>query len=371
MRSARACFICLAIATATNLPATSALATGQPPSVQLLVAPANGDTVYEAVNFSWLGTDPDGSVANYWYAIDPAAGGEPLWILTSRTQEILFFRCGHPIEPIPPNGPIVFAESHTVTVEAVDNEGLESPPLSRTFVTYTIAPEVHVTSPVPNPSPFFPTQIGTSATFSWEGHDWDAYFFNGQPFQYKWKILSLEDPQNLQFLSNPDLLRLQASGSLWAGWDSTYFDSPAVSFTNLTPGSRYLFCVVGFDEVGAYSARFALGVNVIWAEAVAGLDVATTDRDRKIELSPPSPNPARHLSRLAFKLPKEQPVGLVLHDMQGRRVRTLASGSATAGGHSITWDLRDSRGNPVAPGIYFVRLEAGGQVLTQKLLVVP
>jgi hypothetical protein len=112
-------------------------------------------------------------------------------------------------------------------------------------------------------------------------------------------------------------------------------------------------------------------VNVIWAETVAGLAVSTSDPGEPIELSPPSPNPARHLALLAFKLPREGPVGLVLHDMQGRRIRTLASGSATAGGHSIAWDLRDSRGDPVAPGIYFARLEAGGRVLTQKLLVVP
>jgi flagellar hook assembly protein FlgD len=39
-----------------------------------------------------------------------------------------------------------------------------------------------------------------------------------------------------------------------------------------------------------------------------------------------------------------------------------------AGAHSETWDGRDDRGALVPSGLYFVRLEAGGESRFQRLL---
>ena len=44
--------------------------------------------------------------------------------------------------------------------------------------------------------------------------------------------------------------------------------------------------------------------------------------------------------------------------MTGRTVRVLADGDVTAAGiHEIAWDGLDTAGRPVAPGVYFARLE--------------
>lgn len=291
------------------------------------------------------------------------------WIETSRTLNQLFFRCEEPLEPIPVSGPVKFVGSHSLEAKAVDNDGLESSVITRAFTTYNIAPEVHVTSPVPNPSPFFPTQVGTSATIDWEGHDWDG-FFSDRPIRYKYKLLDLGDPSNIKYLSNPDLLRQEAA-NLWAGWDSTDSGSPSVQFTNLTPTRSYLFSVVGFDEAGAHSAPFALRVNTLWLEVIAGLGAPMAEPGRGIALSRPTPNPARQLARLELNLPREGSIGLTVHDTNGRHIRTLAQGAAAAGGQRVTWNLCDDRGNRVASGLYFVRLKVDGESLTQKVLVVP
>ncbi|EFK96755.1 hypothetical protein LDC_1215, partial [sediment metagenome] len=39
------------------------------------------------------------------------------------------------------------------------------------------------------------------------------------------------------------------------------------------------------------------------------------------------------------------------------------------GTHSLIWNGIDSRGRPVASGVYFYRLTAGNTVLTRKLVV--
>jgi flagellar hook assembly protein FlgD len=51
-------------------------------------------------------------------------------------------------------------------------------------------------------------------------------------------------------------------------------------------------------------------------------------------------------------------------------VRTLANEDMAAANHSIVWDGTDSNGQPLGAGVYFCRLEAQGQVLTQKIMMV-
>jgi hypothetical protein len=48
----------------------------------------------------------------------------------------------------------------------------------------------------------------------------------------------------------------------------------------------------------------------------------------------------------------------------------LAEGALPAGPASRLWDGRDEAGHQVPAGVYFYRLEAGGEVLTRKLLVI-
>ena len=62
------------------------------------------------------------------------------------------------------------------------------------------------------------------------------------------------------------------------------------------------------------------------------------------------------------------PVRLEVLDPQGRRVRRLFAGPLGAGPHELTWDGRDEQGNGVATGIYWVRIEAGTEAATQKVV---
>lgn len=80
------------------------------------------------------------------------------------------------------------------------------------------------------------------------------------------------------------------------------------------------------------------------------------------------PNPFAGGTRLPFTLSRGGTVELSVHDVTGRLVRTLASGTRSAGGHAPEWDGRDASGRPVASGVYFVRLRAEGAVERAKLV---
>jgi flagellar hook assembly protein FlgD len=58
-----------------------------------------------------------------------------------------------------------------------------------------------------------------------------------------------------------------------------------------------------------------------------------------------------------------------IYSADGRRVRSLNSGTLSAGQHTFHWDRRDASGRPVAAGVYFVRLEAGGEVRSRRLTI--
>ncbi len=86
-------------------------------------------------------------------------------------------------------------------------------------------------------------------------------------------------------------------------------------------------------------------------------------------LSNPWPNPARGAMRFDYALAERAAARLDVLDVQGRLVRSLASGEAPAGRYQRTWDRVDARGARTAPGVYFVRLALPGHTLTRRFVV--
>ena len=89
----------------------------------------------------------------------------------------------------------------------------------------------------------------------------------------------------------------------------------------------------------------------------------------RLELAAPWPNPARSVAHLGFALPRAGLLEIEIHDLQGRRVRTLASGRLDAGRYALAWDLHDDAGRPVAPGVYLARLSGEAGERSRRIVV--
>ncbi len=89
----------------------------------------------------------------------------------------------------------------------------------------------------------------------------------------------------------------------------------------------------------------------------------------RFELQLPFPNPFNPLTTLRFGNPRAGQVRLTVHDPTGRLVRVLVDGSRPAGWIEETWDGRNARGNQVASGVYFARLDGSDGQLQRKLLL--
>jgi hypothetical protein len=103
--------------------------------------------------------------------------------------------------------------------------------------------------------------------------------------------------------------------------------------------------------------------------------VVTGAEDAAVALSPrarlydAAPNPFNPFTRIRFALSRPTRVRLLIFDVSGARVRSLADRPMGAGIQELTWDGTNDGGRPLASGAYFYRLEAEGQMEAKKLIL--
>jgi hypothetical protein len=74
--------------------------------------------------------------------------------------------------------------------------------------------------------------------------------------------------------------------------------------------------------------------------------------------------------RFAFALPRAAHVRLEVVDAQGRLLREVFAGDLAAGVRSAAWDGCGADGRPVAAGLYFAVVRAGGAAQTRRIAVI-
>ncbi|MCH8567044.1 MAG: M12 family metallo-peptidase [Balneolales bacterium] len=84
-----------------------------------------------------------------------------------------------------------------------------------------------------------------------------------------------------------------------------------------------------------------------------------------VELRQNYPNPFNPTTNITFGLPEAADVRLDVFNVAGQRVATVVTGSMNSGYHTVTFDA-----SRLASGVYLYRLEAGGQVRTEKMTLI-
>jgi len=114
---------------------------------------------------------------------------------------------------------------------------------------------------------------------------------------------------------------------------------------------------------------FAIGA---YGAGCGGPSAAPDDRPRISAgaLGQNSPNPFHPTTGISFSLPAAGPVKLDIYDVRGALVRVLLDERREAGRYEVTWDGRDDGGRQMASGVYLYRLQAGGRVESQRMVLV-
>jgi hypothetical protein len=161
------------------------------------------------------------------------------------------------------------------------------------------------------------------------------------------------------------LLRTDASGDTI--WTQTYggLDADAGFSVEVIPDGTY--------AVTGWTVTYGPGDYDIWLLRTAG-DVASIDEftaTRGAEFTVDVwPNPAPGYAKLTYRPKSPSRVDIAIYDIVGCKVREVISPKSSEGMQRHIWDGKDSRGQEVPPGIYFIRIQAGDQVATRKIVLV-
>tara|TARA_B100000945_G_C20353718_1_gene583558 strand:- start:146 stop:1309 length:1164 start_codon:yes stop_codon:yes gene_type:complete len=85
----------------------------------------------------------------------------------------------------------------------------------------------------------------------------------------------------------------------------------------------------------------------------------------KFELSNLYPNPFNPSTEVSFSLPADNHVKLSVYNIQGQEIDIIFEGAQSLGSHSYTWN-----GSDFSSGVYYIRLQSGNMVTSQKALLV-
>ncbi|MEO0114596.1 MAG: FlgD immunoglobulin-like domain containing protein [candidate division WOR-3 bacterium] len=87
------------------------------------------------------------------------------------------------------------------------------------------------------------------------------------------------------------------------------------------------------------------------------------------KLYTPQPNPFAHKTRILFSLKENAFTKLLIYDLTGRVVKTLAYGNMKSGIYTINWHGDDNAGKRLTSGIYFLKFQADDYQKIRKLLL--
>ena len=152
-------------------------------------------------------------------------------------------------------------------------------------------------------------------------------------------------------------------------WNGAYTDVPAIGFDEYVANEGY--CKDG-DQINFKVWDASLN-SLITVEAESeifwnnlGMSVINlTELPQEYSLSSAFPNPFNPSTTLNFSLPLESDVQIIVYDLQGREVVSLADGKMDVGFHTVVWNA-----DRYSSGVYFVKMVAGEYISNQKLMLV-
>ncbi|NQU05919.1 MAG: T9SS type A sorting domain-containing protein [Calditrichaeota bacterium] len=148
----------------------------------------------------------------------------------------------------------------------------------------------------------------------------------------------------------------------------------SVEFNDVGDGTAVFSWQPSFEDAGEYTATFTISDGDLENEAGVHFTVMDTDHifcqndgsiPKVLSLSHAYPNPFNSTTTIRYSLPMPTDVSLEVYNLAGQQITTLFEGQNQAGIHTTTLTAND-----LPSGLYFVKLNAGGQVFTRKVMLI-
>lgn len=113
--------------------------------------------------------------------------------------------------------------------------------------------------------------------------------------------------------------------------------------------------------------------GVLSFDHLVGVDESPLVPAAMFQMDAPYPNPFNPSTTIRLHVPVingSSSLELEVYDLQGRKIRTLHSGSISSGWHTMVWDGRNNSGHSQSSGMYFMRARSGAQSSIHKMTLV-
>ena len=127
-------------------------------------------------------------------------------------------------------------------------------------------------------------------------------------------------------------------------------------------------CSLMLEPVLEKRSKGALLLDMMAGQKMERQDLQKTKITRT-ELMRPYPNPFNPVTNVEFTLVKGVDISLQVFDLRGYRVKTLLAGFVQQGRHVVQWYGDSESGAPLASGVYFVKMTAGTDSFSQRMLL--
>ena len=153
--------------------------------------------------------------------------------------------------------------------------------------------------------------------------------------------------------------------------------SPIIPATNTAQVQSYVFTDIELFETGTYyywlnstdidgSDQFHGPVSVFYnAEG----DNPTPEIPLVTELKAVYPNPFNPMAFIPYSVAATTDVNFKIYNSRGQIVRDLNLGERVPGNYRITWDGTDYNGQPLANGVYYIKMTAGKDSFQRKAVL--
>ncbi|MCK4224900.1 MAG: right-handed parallel beta-helix repeat-containing protein [candidate division Zixibacteria bacterium] len=126
-------------------------------------------------------------------------------------------------------------------------------------------------------------------------------------------------------------------------------------------GNRYVKLSASLEKG---DGKFGTG-----AYALVSLKGVSSQLPEKFALSQNHPNPFNPQTVIQYALPHDCEVQITIYNILGQKVRTLVDEHQDAGYKRVKWDSRNERGEEIASGIYFYKIQAGEFTQSKKMVI--
>lgn len=180
---------------------------------------------------------------------------------------------------------------------------------------------------------------------------------------------------HVSFTAVPDTCISCSNAIHWAFNGGALADGPT-GFGSTISGSQtdvLNITNVTAHDIGYYQAVWSSGCGAdssFAAQLTGSTAVGDPHTPQNDVLQAIGPNPATSGAQVNFALAHTAQVRLAVHDLAGRRVRTIDVGTLAAGEHRALWDVRGDDGARVRAGMYFVSLEVDGRTIANRRVTI-